>query len=184
MKYIKLMAIVLIVAMIMLPGFESAFARGGGGGGHGGGGHGGGGHGGGGHGGGGWHGGGRGGHGHGHGGWNGYNGNVYVGGGYDDGWGWGAADDAVAGMAVGAAIDDADQPSTVIVEQPPVVVVQQPTGSISSIGAQVTMLPPGSQGRSVGGTQLYQCGDAWYKPYFGANGVYYEVVPPPSTDNQ
>ena len=173
MKYIKLMAVVVTVAMIMLPGFDSVYARGGGGGGHGGGG---GGRGGGGHGGGGWHGGGRGDHGRGR--WNGYNNNVYVAGGYDDGWGYGAEDD-MTGPDSGQDIDD----STVVTEQPSTEVVQQPTDSIVPLGAQVTTLPPGSQGRSVGGAQLYQCGDTWYKPYFGANGVYYEVVPPPSTDN-
>lgn len=31
-----------------------------------------------------------------------------------------------------------------------------------------------------GSTTFYQCGSAWIKPVFGANGVYYKVVPAPS----
>ena len=30
-----------------------------------------------------------------------------------------------------------------------------------------------------GSTTFYQCGSAWIKPVFGANGVYYKVVPAP-----
>ncbi len=46
-------------------------------------------------------------------------------------------------------------------------------------GASITSLPPGcSMNASQSGT-FYQCGATWYKPNYGANGVYYTVVPPP-----
>ncbi len=31
----------------------------------------------------------------------------------------------------------------------------------------------------VVGMPYYQCGTAWFKPYYGANGIYYTVVPAP-----
>ena len=103
-----------------------------------------------------------------------YNVNAY---GNDD-WGWGAADGALAGLAVGAAIGSAaSQPSTVVVDN--TTVVQQPP--TFPAGTKVTVLPDGSQVRNVDGAPLYQSGSTWYKPYFGSNGVYYEVVPAPQS---
>lgn len=98
-----------------------------------------------------------------------------------DGW-YGAGDDALAGMMIGTAIGSAaasnrdSEPATVVVEQSPVVV----TGYMA-VGSQSAMLPAGSQARTVNGAIYYQNGDTWYKPYFAANGVYYEVVPSPNT---
>jgi len=110
--------------------------------------------------------------------------NVNVtGGGWGGGWGWGAADDALAGMAVGAAIGAAaSQPSTIIVEQPAATVVQQTAPAATAYGTQVTQLPGGCTSQNVHGIMAYQCGSTWYRPYFGANGVYYEVVSPPPAE--
>lgn len=97
------------------------------------------------------------------------------------GWGWGAADSAIAGMAVGAAIANSS-PTTVVVEQPETTVVQEPDQSSSDsedYGTQVTVLPAGAEARNVNGQMAYQCGSTWYRPFFGSNGVYYEVMPPP-----
>lgn len=103
-----------------------------------------------------------------------YNVNAYG----DDGWGWGAADGAIAGLAVGAAIGSAaSQPSTVVVDNTTVV---QPPPAFPA-GTKVTVLPEGSQVRNVDGSPIYQNGSTWYKPYFGSNGVYYEVVPAPQS---
>lgn len=106
----------------------------------------------------------------------------------DGGWyGYGAADDALAGMmmvtAMGAVAAKSAEPDTVIIEQPapPAAQVRQ---AIPSIGAQVPMLPQGCQARNIGGTLYYQSDSAWYRPYFGAGGVYYQVVEPPSSDNK
>ena len=210
MKYIKLMMIVIAAASLMLPGFNDAYARGGGGGGHmgGGGGHeggwsggrgggdferGGGGRGGGEGRGGDW--GDRGDHGdHGdHGDQNRRNNrnnnnnttnnvNVYGGGWGGDDWGWGAADGALAGMAIGAAIGSAAQPSTVVVEAPSTTVIQQSYPAAPAYGTQVTTLPEGCTSQNVNGVMAYQHGSTWYRPYFGSNGVYYEVVAPPPAE--
>lgn len=101
----------------------------------------------------------------------------------DWGWGWGAGDDALAGMMVGAAIaSNRSQPSTVIVEEPSTTVVQQPVPASTAYGTQVTTLPAGSTAENVNGTMAYRNGSVWYRPYFGSNGVYYEIVPPPPAE--
>jgi hypothetical protein len=106
------------------------------------------------------------------------------GGGWDGGWGWGAADDAIAGVVVGAAIGAAASsgPSTVVVEQPSTTVAQQAAPASPAYGTQVTTLPGGCTAQNVHGTMAYQCGSVWYRPYFGASGVYYEVVSPPPAE--
>ena len=186
MKYIKLAAILMAAAMVMLPDPNCVYARGGG-------------HFGGGRMGGGWsggrggfeRGGGEGDHGqHGDHGRHdnnnnnnnnsGNNVNVYGGGDY---WGWGAADGALAGLAVGTAIGASSQPSTVIIEQQAPIPQQTVTGA-PAYGTQVTILPAGAAARNTNGTMAYQCGSVWYRPFFGSSGVYYEVVPPPPAGNQ
>jgi hypothetical protein len=32
---------------------------------------------------------------------------------------------------------------------------------------------------NVHGTTYYLCGNTWFQPNYGANGVYYKVVPAP-----
>lgn len=96
-------------------------------------------------------------------------------------YGCGAAAGAVAGMAVGAAIADANRPATVVVQQP-AVVVQQPVYAVPGgmpLGTQLAALPGGARSMMVNGVNYYQAGPTWYKPYFGSSGVYYEVVPAP-----
>ncbi|MGJ7508652.1 DUF6515 family protein [Variovorax sp. GT1P44] len=101
-------------------------------------------------------------------------------------YGCGAAVGAVAGLAVGAAIADANRP---VVVQQPAVIVQQPavvvpppvyvsSGNVP-LGTQVAALPEGARSMVVNGVNFYQYGPTWYKPYFGSSGVYYEVVPAP-----
>ena len=103
-----------------------------------------------------------------------------------DGWWYGGADDALAGMAVGtmvgaaAANNNNSGSTTVVVENPPQTQYQQQV----QVGNQSAMLPSGSQARSVNGAVYYQNGDTWYRPYFGTNGVYYEVVPAPGISGQ
>ena len=104
----------------------------------------------------------------------------------DGGWyGYGAADDALAGMmmmtAMGAVAAKSSESSTVIIEQPAAPAVQAPP-AIPSIGAQVLGLPQGCQAKNIGGTLYYQSGSAWYRPYFGASGVYYQVIEPPAAN--
>jgi hypothetical protein len=112
----------------------------------------------------------------------GYHGVVAVGGYHGGGcYGCGAAGLAV-GVMTGAAIASASHPTTVVVQQPATVVVQQPAYVVQGnlpIGTQVASLPPGSSSMVVNGTNYYQSGPTWYKPYFGSSGVYYEVVQVP-----
>jgi hypothetical protein len=75
-----------------------------------------------------------------------------------------------AGAVAGAAVASAAQPTTVVA---PTTVVTPPA-SPPAAGTVVTTLPSGCV--STGGR--YQCGSTWYQPYFGGNGVYYQVVQP------
>ena len=81
------------------------------------------------------------------------------------GWGWGIAGAAIAGVLIGAAT----QPQTVVVEQ-------QYAPSPLPYGTEITSLPPGCVAQNVNGMMVYQCGPVLYRPYFGSNGTYYEVV--------
>ena len=108
---------------------------------------------------------------------NNYNGTVN---GWGPGWGYGAADDALAGMAMGTMMGAAmAQPTTVVVQQPATTVIQQVSPAAPPIGSQVTVLPGVCSAENVQGIMAYQCGSSWYRPFFGANGVYYQVVSPP-----
>jgi hypothetical protein len=92
----------------------------------------------------------------------------------------------IAGLAVGAAIAKNNQPTVVVAPAPvyvtpvyvtpppPVVVV--PTAAVGSI---FTTLPAGAKSVSINGTQYYVLGTTCFRPFFGNNGVYYQVVPNP-----
>ena len=47
-----------------------------------------------------------------------------------------------------------------------------------AIGAMVATVPAGCPYHYVNGVDYYVCGGTWYQPYYGANGLYYRVVPP------
>jgi hypothetical protein len=47
------------------------------------------------------------------------------------------------------------------------------------MGGTYATLPPGCITPTIGAVTYYQCGYTWFKPSFGANGVYYVVVPAP-----
>ena len=90
----------------------------------------------------------------------------------------------VTGLVVGAAIAKSSQPTVVVaapvyatpyyVAPPPVVVV--PAAPVGSI---YYSLPYGAKSASINGTQYYVLGMTYYRPFFGSNGVYYQVVPNP-----
>ena len=77
--------------------------------------------------------------------------NSYYGGGC---WNCGAA---IAGAAVGVAAAAA---------------------TAVAIGTLVASVPAGCPYQYVNGVNYYVCGPTWYQPYYGANGLYYRVVPP------
>ena len=88
-------------------------------------------------------------------------------------------------MAIGAAIGAASQPSTIIVENE-VPAASSPeqasSNAMPQIGTQVTTIPSGAVSKNVNGIMAYECKGAWYRPYFGSNGVYYVVVSPPPAE--
>ena len=47
------------------------------------------------------------------------------------------------------------------------------------MGANYAGLPAGSMQINKGGATYYLNGDTWYQAAYGANGVYYRVVPTP-----
>jgi hypothetical protein len=53
------------------------------------------------------------------------------------------------------------------------------TSSSYVMGAVYGALPTGCASPSVLGTTYYVCGNTWFLPSYGANGLYYRVVPAP-----
>jgi hypothetical protein len=47
------------------------------------------------------------------------------------------------------------------------------------MGAVYATLPAGCISPKVSGGTYYLCGNTWFQPAYGANGVYYRVVPAP-----
>jgi hypothetical protein len=47
------------------------------------------------------------------------------------------------------------------------------------VGVNYSVLPPAAVVSSIGGVTYYNVGPTWFRPYYGANGVYYTVVPAP-----
>ncbi len=84
----------------------------------------------------------------------------------------------IAGLAVGAmtgaaaASQPPPAPTTVIVQQP---IAPPPL----MLGTSLTYLPGNCVNIHISSGQYYECGANWFKPYFGSNGVYYQVVPAP-----
>ena len=48
-----------------------------------------------------------------------------------------------------------------------------------AMGAIYATLPVGCATPVIQGTTYYLCGSTWFQPSYGANGVYYRVVPTP-----
>jgi hypothetical protein len=53
------------------------------------------------------------------------------------------------------------------------------TGGNAPIGAIYATLPSSCMVPGGLGSTYYLCGSTWFKPSYGANGVYYRVVPAP-----
>jgi hypothetical protein len=52
-------------------------------------------------------------------------------------------------------------------------------GTTFAMGAVYAALPAGCISPNVQGGTYYLCGNTWFKPSYGANGVYYRVIPAP-----
>ena len=93
----------------------------------------------------------------------------------------------VAGLAVGAMVGSAaakaSQPTVVVAAPPPVVVVAAAPPVVvpasAPVGGIYSVLPAGVKAATINGAQYYVLGATYFKPQFGNNGVYYEVVPNP-----
>jgi len=77
-------------------------------------------------------------------------------------------------------------PAPVVVVAPPPVYYPpppppppNPLTTYLPINTTMWALPPGCNAVSVAGNAYYQCGVNWMRPFEGANGIYYSVVPPP-----
>ena len=90
-----------------------------------------------------------------------------------------------AGAMVGSALAHANTPAYGVAPNPvyaapyyyaPAPVVVPPAAPVGSI---YYSLPAGAQSANINGTQYYVLGSTYYRPYFGSNGVYYEVVANP-----
>jgi hypothetical protein len=89
-----------------------------------------------------------------------------------------AATGAVVGMAAGAAMASSSSAQA----SANAYSAGYAAGSANTayaLGAIYATLPAGCIATVVGGTTYDNCGGAWFQPSYGANGVYYRVVPAP-----
>jgi len=90
--------------------------------------------------------------------------------------GWSAAGAAAAGAAVASANTSAAASTAYAAGY----AAGSDAAPAYAMGAIYATLPAGcNSSATVGGTLYYLCGDTWFKPSYGANGVYYRVVPAP-----
>ena len=100
----------------------------------------------------------------------------YEGGCYDCG-GWNTAGAAAAGVAVGATLGAA---ATSAASSNAYAAGYAAGSSQYPIGSIYTTLPAGCTLSPAGGVSYYACGGGvWLSPGYGANGVYYRIVPAP-----
>jgi hypothetical protein len=81
-------------------------------------------------------------------------------------------------MAAGAAIASSNSAAATSNAYAAGVAAGQASASYS-IGEIVASVPSGCVTPNVGGVTYYMCGSTWFQPSYGANGVYYRVVPTP-----
>jgi hypothetical protein len=105
--------------------------------------------------------------------------NYYGSGCYNCG-GWDAAGAAVAGAVVGATVATAAaSSSTTSAYNAGVAAGSAQVHDSYTMGAMYPTLPAGCAKPTVQGVTYYLCGNTWFQPNYGANGVYYKVVPTP-----
>ena len=86
----------------------------------------------------------------------------------------------IAGLAIGAmagaakASQTPPPPTTVVIQQP-----WAPPPMAMPLGTTLYSLPGNCVNINISSGQYYECGMNWFKPYFGSNGAYYQVVPAP-----
>jgi hypothetical protein len=92
---------------------------------------------------------------------------------YHCGYGAAAAAGAVAGAAIGAAVGTSGS-SAAAANAAAATVAAYPMGAVyAALPATGCAMP------QINGATYYLCGNTWFSPAYGANGVYYRVVPTP-----
>jgi hypothetical protein len=91
---------------------------------------------------------------------------------------------AVAGAVVGATVATAAESSntaaaTTNAYDAGVAVGSAQAAGTYAMGALYPTLPSGCVEPTVKGVAYYLCGNTWFQPTYGANGVYYKVVAAP-----
>ncbi len=108
--------------------------------------------------------------------------NVYGTGCYNCG-GWGAAAaGAVVGVAAGAAIASSSESANTAAATSSAYSAGYAAGAANTayaLGAIYATLPAGCVATVVNGKTYDNCSGAWFQPSYGANGIYYRVVPAP-----
>jgi hypothetical protein len=94
-------------------------------------------------------------------------------------YGCAAAAGAVVGMATGVAIATASTAAATTTAYNAGVVAGSVAATTYVMGTNYAVLPSGCASPNVGGTTYFLCGNTWFQPFHGANGVYYLVVPTP-----
>jgi hypothetical protein len=84
-----------------------------------------------------------------------------------------------AGAMVGSAVARASTPAFVVTPMPVVAAPPVVVAPAIPIGSIYYSLPYGAQGANSNGVQYYIASGVYYRPYFGSNGVYYQVVANP-----
>jgi hypothetical protein len=86
----------------------------------------------------------------------------------------------VVGVAAGAAVASANTAAATSNAYAAGVAAGAASAPVAyAMGVNYAALPPGASPANVGGAPYYIVGNTWFKPMYGANGVYYRVVPTP-----
>lgn len=84
-----------------------------------------------------------------------------------------------AGVAAGTATTAAATTSAYNAGVAAGVAAAAPAGGNYVMGLNYAALPAGAMSIPKNGVTYYLSGNTWFKPSYGANGVYYTVVPAP-----
>jgi hypothetical protein len=86
---------------------------------------------------------------------------------------------AAVGMATGAAVASANTAAAASNAYSAGYVAGSTVAPVYLMNAIYPTLPSGCASPNVGGTTYFLCGNTWFLPSYGANGVFYRVVPTP-----
>src|SRR4029077_15723721 len=94
-------------------------------------------------------------------------------------YGCAAAAGAVVGMATGAAVASASTAAVATTAYNAGVIAGSAAKTTYVMGGNYALLPAGCATPDVGGKTYFLCSNTWFQPLYGANGIYYHVVPTP-----